>query len=1103
MLQLKNIIKDYVSGDTVVHALKGVSMDFRKSEFVAVLGQSGCGKTTLLNIIGGLDRYTSGDLIINSKSTTKFKDADWDTYRNHSIGFVFQSYNLIPHQSVLSNVELALTLTGVSKSERRRRAVEALEKVGLGDQINKKPNQMSGGQMQRVAIARAIVNDPDILLADEPTGALDTATSVQIMDILKSISEEKLIIMVTHNPDLAEEYASRIIKLSDGEVISDSNPYDATEDEQAIIAEREAALARLSEKERKQAVKSEKKKQKKPSMSFFTALSLSLNNLMTKKTRTLLTSFAGSIGIIGIALILALSTGIQTYIDDVQEDTLSSYPISIYAQETDMAGMIASLAGNSEKNKHEKDAVYSNTMMYQLMNAMNEETAENNMVDFKTFLDKEMNEDTSDTELYKYAKAISYSYNVPINAYTKDSSGEYIKADIMELFTQMAAMMMQGADSETSANSASSMSSMMTNSTSSAMQLWSEILPGQNGELISPMIEEQYDLVYGSWPTAKNEVVLILTQNNEVSDFALYSLGLKDMSDMVDVMQKAQNGEIVDDTVESWSYEEICNINFKLVTSADYYSYSEKTQLWQDMSTNSEYMNILLKDNSLELDIVGIIRPTEDSNFAIMTGSIGYTTALTEYIIDKTNNSDVVKAQQDPANNNVDIFNGKPFYIPENMSVDERIEMFKEYCASLSDSGKRELYTSILSGDSEEINQKIDAELQKYPTKDEKITAIINMSAEAAGVSPDVIKSMVNNFDGYTEEQIEENLRVLLTEVIGGASGEEAIDIIIKTPSQEELDMLVSASLEQIKASSPMITTDYQAKIAFIGMVYSTQIQMPQDMINTYLMSLSEQEIDAIIENVLKLQYVSDGTYEANADAKVAAVFDEYIASCDNSMLLELFEEHIDKGKSESSYEQNLALLGVADMADPYSINIYASTFEAKDKIAEIIEGYNAKAEEKDDIKYTDYVAILMSSISTVINAISYVLIAFVSISLIVSSIMIGIITYISVLERTKEIGILRSVGASKKDVSRIFNAETVIEGFASGAIGVLITILLCIPANFIIQKVTGIAEIAAVLPVPAAIILVLISILLSVIAGLFPAKVAAKKDPVVALRSE
>lgn len=999
MLQLKNIVKDYSAGDSVVHALKGVSIDFRKSEFVAILGQSGCGKTTLLNIIGGLDRYTSGDLIINAKTTKKFKDADWDTYRNHSVGFVFQSYNLIPHQSVLANVELALTLTGVSKAERKRRAKEALEKVGLGDQIHKKPNQMSGGQMQRVAIARAIVNDPDILLADEPTGALDTATSVQIMDILKSISKEKLIIMVTHNPELADQYASRIIKLSDGEVIDDSAPYDATADQQAMIDARESAMAKLSDKERKIAIKEEKKKQKKPSMSFFTALSLSLNNLMTKKTRTILTSFAGSIGIIGIALILALSTGIQAYIDDVQEETLASYPITINSSETDLGRLLTSLSENSEKNKHDKDAVYSNTMMYQFMNAMTEETSENNMVAFKEFLDKEMDKDTSTTDLYKYAKAISYSYNVPINAYTKDSNGEYIKADMMALFTKMASVMMQGADSEASSGAATSMSSLMNNNTSSGMNLWSEIFPGPKGELVSPMIQEQYDLLYGSWPKSENEVVVILTKDNEISDFALYSLGLKDVSDMMDVMQKVQKGEKVDDTVERWSYEEICDIDFKLVTNADYYSYSEKSNVWKDMSTSKEYMNILLNNNSLDLDIVGVIRPTEDANFAIMTGALGYTTALTEYIIEKTNSSAVVKAQQ--SDKNIDIFTGIPFDLSKGLSDEERIAVVKTYCASLGEAEKIALYTSFFPDDDEELKKKIDAEVEKYTTRDQKIEAIINVYTMLSEAPAETMKNLFSN---ASDEEIEERLREVLKPIVIGASAE---------------------------------------------------------------------------------------------------AFDAYIAGAGDEILLKLFDEYVAENKSESSCEQNLTILGVADMKDPFTINIYASTFETKDKIAEIIAKYNKSVGEKDEIKYTDYVAMLMSSISTVINAISYVLIAFVSISLIVSSIMIGIITYISVLERTKEIGVLRSVGASKKDVSRIFNAETVIEGFVSGAMGILITVLICIPANIIIQKITGIPELSAQLPVGAAIFLIVVSIVLSVVAGLFPARVAAKKDPVEALRSE
>ena len=1098
MLQLKNILKDYSSGDSLVHALKGVSIEFRKSEFVAILGQSGCGKTTMLNIIGGLDRYTDGDLIINKKSTKEYKDADWDTYRNHSVGFIFQSYNLIPHQSVLANVELALTLSGVPKAERKRRAVEALEKVGLGDQIHKKPNQMSGGQMQRVAIARALVNDPDILLADEPTGALDSETSIQIMDILKSISDEKLIIMVTHNPELAEQYASRTVRLLDGNVVSDSNPYDSSVEEKP-----ESDVSDASDNKKK--IKKEKKvkKEKKPSMSFFTALSLSLNNLMTKKGRTFLTSFAGSIGIIGIALILALSTGIQTYINDVQEETLSSYPISIYTHETDLSGLLTSFADSDSANAHEKDAVYSNTMVYQFMNALNEETTENNLKDFKVFLDKEMEKSISTTELYDYAKAIEYSYDVPINAYTTDSSGKYVKADFMGMFEEMVSVMTQSADSAESAGTASSMTSLMGSSSSSTMKIWSEILPGENGDLVSDMISDQYDLVYGSWPTSANEVVLILTQNNEVSDFTLYSLGLKDMADMMAIMESASKGEQVNTEIESWSYKEICDIRFKLITNSDYYSDTDKDGVWTEYDEET-LQNVIIKNSPMELKISGIIRPKEDANFAIMTGSLGYTRELTEYIIDKTNSSDIVKAQQDSANENFDVFTGNPFYISKDMTDAEKVEEFKAYCASLSSDAKKTLYGEMISAlTDEELEAAVNAEMSKYTTREEKEAALIQGYVAATGMDAEVISGMID-FSSYDDAQIDSTLREAIVMIIESqTNGDAIIEEIITTPSQEEIDAVIAEQIEAVRqmGNLPDNTPEDVLTLTWIAYSYSQAVGLPSDVLYEYLATLSAEEIDTIANKIAAEYYDAAGLYEETAESKINASFEEYISSLTEQELEEAYDNYI--GMSESTLEDNLVKLGVADVSNPSAINIYAATFEAKDQIADIIDGYNKGTTEENEIKYTDYVAILMSSISTVINAISYVLIAFVSISLVVSSIMIGIITYISVLERTKEIGILRSIGASKKDVSRVFNAETVIEGFASGMIGIIFTLLLCIPINIIIQALTNIDNIKAHLPVAGAVALVIISMVLTVVAGLFPAKVAAKKDPVEALRSE
>lgn len=837
MLELNGIRKTYVTGTTSVEALKGIDLKFRDSEFVSILGQSGCGKTTLLNIIGGLDKYTSGDLKINGRSTKDFKDRDWDAYRNNSIGFVFQSYNLIPHQTVLSNVELALTLSGVSKAERRQRATEALEKVGLKEQIHKKPNQMSGGQMQRVAIARALVNDPDILLADEPTGALDTQTSIQIMDLLKEISKDRLIIMVTHNPELATQYSTRIIRLLDGTITDDSNPYNGEDDNIATKTDEDS----LTDK------KSGKTKKKKTSMSFFTALSLSLNNLMTKKTRTILTAFAGSIGIIGIALILSISNGIQNYIDRMQRDTLSSYPIQLQKESVDVSSMIENMMGNKDKNvDHDKDKIYSNNIMTDMVNSMVAEVNSNNLKAFKSYLENHK------SDVDGYISDIQYSYDVPLYIYSTDTSDGVTQLNPSSVMENMYGMSVSGDGM---------MSAGMQNTS-----VWSRLFDNRQ------MLDEQYDLIAGSWADNYNEVMLVVDENNEIDDYTLYSLGFKDPAEVKKIFRNVMAGNSYETEETQYTYDEVLDKKFKLVLPTDLYRYNDTFGIWEDASHDDEYMTTVV-NNAEEVKIAGIIRKNPDAASVSVSSGVAYTKDLMPYIIEKVNETQIVKQQ-------------------------------------LAD-----------------------------PEKD-----------------------------------------------------------------------------------------------VFTGM------------------------------------------------------------SFDNDKT------------SISTLENNKSLLGIASEDNPSEIDIYAKDFDSKEKLQDFIKNYNdevtADGRDEDTINYTDYVGILMSSVSTIITAISSVLIAFVAISLVVSSIMIGIITYISVLERTKEIGVLRSIGASKKDVSRVFNAETLIEGFVSGAMGIIITLILCIPANAVIKNVTDISNVAQ-LPVAGAVILVIISMLLTTIAGLIPAKMAAKKDPVVALRTE
>ena len=971
MLKLKDIKKDYTAGDSVVHALKGINLSFRENEFVAILGHSGCGKTTLLNIIGGLDQYSSGDLVINGRSTKNFSDGDWDAYRNHSIGFVFQSYNLIPHQTVLSNVELALTLSGVAPAERRARAKEALEKVGLGDQIYKKPNQMSGGQMQRVAIARALVNNPDILLADEPTGALDSDTSVQIMDILKEIAKDKLIIMVTHNPELAEGYASRIIRLKDGLIVGDSDPYDAPDDLNAS--------SRL----------------KKTSMSFFTALALSTNNLMTKKARTLLTAFAGSIGIIGIALIMSLSNGIQNYIDKVQEDTLSSYPITIQAESVDMTSLMTSLMGVRSENdgiKHEKDAVYSSSVLYDMVNSLVSADMEtNNLKAFKEYLEDE------NSQINQYISSVQYSYNVDIMPYAEDKNGHIGRSDTTEIM-QAAMSSSFGGDYTSYFSTYGQMFKQL--------DVWIEMLPGENGELINPLLKKQYDMLYGKWPESYDEVVLVVDENNEISDLVLYSLGMKANDEISSNMELLMSQETMSTEEERWSYEDICQMSFRYIFPADKYQYDEETGEYIDLSTEELGLRTLY-NNGLELKIVGVVRQNSDALSGMLSGAVGYTHELVEHIMAEAKTKDLVKRQlEDPDH---EVFTGLLFLDKEDESTSKqrKIDAARDYIDAADEDTIAELYVNF----------------------------------------------MCEPEDSYVQELIDEQM---------------------EGTTREDIEALV---------------TQYYPE-------YSSMLsQMDDATLDSYMRQMIAQQV--------KEQYAIQmrGLYEKLPKKELVENFSMLVLDDDD--YLWIYSNTMPPVYSASTLKDTLKKLGYVDLNVPSTINIYASTFEDKDAIADAIKAYNDSVSEDDQISYTDMVALLMSSITSIINVISYVLIAFVAISLVVSSIMIGIITYISVLERTKEIGILRAIGASKRDVSRVFNAETFIIGFSAGAIGIIMTLLLNIPINIIVHDLTGIMALNSTLPWIGAAGLVLISVVLTFIAGLIPSGLAAKKDPVEALRTE
>ena len=1010
MLQLINITKDYPAGDGTVHALKGINLKFRESEFVSILGPSGCGKTSMLNIIGGLDQYTDGDLIINGKSTKDFKDSDWDAYRNHSIGFVFQSYNLIPHQTVLQNVELALTLSGVSKSERKHRAKEALEKVGLGNQINKKPSEMSGGQMQRVAIARALVNNPDIILADEPTGALDTETSVQVMDILKEISKDRLIIMVTHNPDLAAKYSTRIINVLDGEITGDTMP----------LTEEEITACKKAEEE-KQAEDSKRKKrrrEKKPSMSLTTAFSLSLKNLFTKKGRTALTSFAGSIGIIGIALIFSVSNGLSGYIDKMQEDTLSSYPLTIEETNVDMTTLMKSFMGVQDDSEvqHENDAVYTKQVLYDMINALNNmETKENDLKAFKEYIENERADENGKSGLYGAVNGVQYTYDFDLLLYTKNVDGTIIHSDTQELLNKMVIENL-GVDLNAMSNAGAQLGipdSMMSSMGGGSIKLWQEMLPGDNGKLVNDILEKQYNLVYGSWPTEYNEVVLVLDENNELDDLTLYALGLKSQEDMDKMTDAALKKTELERDTGSWSYEDICNMEFRAILNSDCYTYDEKKDVYTDLRDTDAGLRYLY-DNGTPIKVSGIIKPDEEAVAGMLSGSIAYTSKLTEYVIDKAKDSPAVKAQQDKPE--IDIFTGLPFKDNTgNLPESEKAKEFDKYISGLSESEKAAAYIDIMSIPSSDFLDQSVSQTMGNMTREDMDNTMIQVLIAQMGMSEGDVKSYISSM------------------------------------TDEEMSDLFSQMIkEQVKSQ------------------YAEQ---------------TRQQMSSV--NPMQLAMALDAAMQEYPQSQKAQYYDE---------VLEF---------SESTYDKNMSELGCVDIDKPSSINLYAATFESKDVIEDAIARYNKDVDELKQIKYTDYVGLMMSSITSIINAVTYVLIAFVAISLIVSSIMIGVITLISVQERTKEIGILRAIGASKHNVSSMFNAETVIIGFASGLLGVIVTVLLCIPINKVIQHLTGIAGLKAYLPVSVAGVLVCISIILTLIAGIIPSRSAAKKDPVVALRSE
>ena len=1195
MLQIKHISKQYKTGELVQRALDDVSLNLRDNEFVAILGPSGSGKTTLLNIIGGLDRYDSGDLIINGVSTKEYNDRDWDTYRNHSIGFVFQSYNLIPHQNVLSNVELALTLGGLSAKERKEKAKQALVQVGLADHIYKKPNQMSGGQMQRVALARALVNDPDILLADEPTGALDTETSIQVMDLIQEVAKDRLVVMVTHNPELADQYASRIVRLKDGKIIDDSMPY--TDQEiaaaPAVIpspvpavgidsgaetsaaslgsdggvkrAEKESAKA--YEKTKATKTKTVKSKKKQSSMSFFTSLGLSFSNLRTKKGRTILTSFAGSIGIIGIALILSLSTGVNNYINKIQRDTMASYPITVSSTSLDLTSFMGNNGPNAateeeagEEEKGEKPAgkVLVNYGDIEASSAVSTSIKENNLTDFKKYLD----DPNSEIHDYIGENGIVYTYDVDFKVYSYDQDNKLIDSDVDVTAEFSDDSNVLGNLMNARSLMLSNMSAMFGGSGNQNAQNFSEMMAGTKGTAVSPLITDNYDVVYGEWPDSYDEVVLVLNSNDSVFSGTLYQLGLITKAQYTAAVKKVELEEEPEEI--SLDYKDLCDHTFYLITASDLY---EKTSsgTFSFQGNDSDKLEEAVR-NAVPLHISGIVKASEDADLRNLETSICYTTMLTDYIVERGNNSDVITAQK--ASHDIDVLTGQNFMEEE---PDEAYKAVKarSYLEGLSHDDKADAFSSIMVADYEgamqavmatqmgPISEQIGAALQdaigsaisqavqsmmtqmmgKMQTQMQQVMqqamqkAMQQMMQQimpvvmeqvatqiqttilpqiATKIFPQVVEQAVlQNVQKAIEamgedlpEQLESLKNVTSLEDLSKALDDIPFDEIDYTqidlskldidvteidPSQINFSVLDFSSLDFSNIDLSKIDL---SKIDVSGMDFSGLDLSNMDLSGLDVSGMDFSGVSSAMENISLSSEDADGAeavqywLDNSANQKsLAAVFDSLIGV--------------------SSYDGNMKKFGMVSYDAPSMISLYADSFEGKDGIAASIKNYNDKVIEENKITYTDYVALLTSSITTIINAISYVLIGFVGVSLFVSCIMIGIITNISVLERTKEIGVLRALGASKRNISNVFNAETFIIGCLSGIIGVGITWLLIIPINAIVHALMDSTVLSATLPPLSAVILILISIGITMIGGLIPAKKASRQDPVVALRTE
>lgn len=1023
MLQIKKIYKQYKTGNLIQKALDGVSLNLRDNEFVAILGPSGSGKTTLLNIIGGLDRYDRGDLIINGISTKKYKDRDWDSYRNHTIGFVFQSYNLIPHQTVLSNVELALTISGISKEERRERAKKALEEVGLGNQGHKRPNQMSGGQMQRVAIARALVNDPDILLADEPTGALDSETSVQVMELLKEVAQDRLVVMVTHNPELAEAYATRIVQLKDGVIIDDSDPFEVNEKSMAVP---------------------QHKNMGKSSMSFLTALSLSFNNLRTKKARTFLTSFAGSIGIIGIALILSLSNGVNEYIRSVEEDTLSEYPLQIQSSGFNITAMMTDMQQEKE-NKEKKDS--GEIKVAQMITNMFSKIGANDLASLKEYFDSDK------SDIKKNTNSIEYTYDVSPQIYsTNIKNVRRVHPD--NSFSSL------GLGSSTSSNSMMSM--MMSTDVFYQMP--------NNPKLY----EEQYNIKLGRWPKKYNECVLVLTKNGSMSDFMLYTLGLRDYDELDEMVKQFSKEEevTVPNDISSYSYKDIVGKKFKLVNATDYYQYDKTYKVYKDKTDDKKYMKKLIK-NGEDITIVGIVQPDKDASATMLNTGIAYPASLTTHVIEQAQNSEIVKKQlKDPDTN---VFTGKSF---DDENKDQKFDMNSLF--TIDTNALKKAFTfdqSKLAGNGKGLDlSKMKLDLDDLPTPDlSGIVKVLSENITEKQIS-DLTEKIMEDYAKYTVEhpmtdpsQAQEHFQTyfqstqaqnLITKELGKIASETNIQEKLETELQKVMTQYMSSAMTKV---SSQISKEINKQMSSIGKNMQNAIQIDKNAFShAFKMNVTEDELSELMLSLMT--------------------------------------------KESSSYDNNLKKLEYADFDKPNGINIYPKDFDTKQNIIDILDNYNKDMEKVDEdkvISYTDYVGTLMSSVTDIIDTISYVLIAFVAISLVVSSIMIGVITYISVLERKKEIGILRAIGASKNNVSQVFNAETFIIGLLAGVIGIVITLLLLIPSNMIIHNIANNNNVNAVLPINGAIILICLSVILTLIGGLIPSRKAAQEDPVTALRTE